>query len=91
MKNCGLHIADCGIGAVECARTCFCTFLRPGSLTLYAIQRLRTTTNTRVISRRRDAEGSCEHSYCRQNIFSHAQIVMRDLSLALGMTNNGRA
>ena len=90
MKNCGLHIADCGIGAVECARTCFCTFLRLGSLTRYAIQRLRTT-KTHVIPRRRDAEGSREHSYCQQKVFSHAQIGMIALSLALGMTNDGRA
>jgi hypothetical protein len=45
---------------------------------------------TRVIPRREDAEGSREWCVWSQEVFMFTYLSMRDPSLALGMTEDGR-
>ena len=87
MKDFGFQISDLKMSAAERGGTCFCTSLRPQFLTVQVKQSL-DARRKRVIPRRRDAEGPHGPSQSQQNIFSVAQISMRGLSLALGMTND---
>ena len=83
MKDFGFQISDFRLSAAECGSAS----LRSQFLTAYVKQSLGEWRK-RVIPKGGDAEGSHKHSHCQQDIFSPAQISMRDPSLSsqLGMT-----
>src|SRR5438128_102061 len=82
-------LLDPPLSAEECGGAYCCVSLRPRFLSARVKQSLETRRK-RVIPRRGDAEGPHEHSYCQQNIFSLAQMLMRGPSSrkhsGLGMT-----